>query len=161
MKITPADFLNEKTSLQDFEKKVIDSIDSMEFGTEEMIKLGEKYFDIYPDKDHDRNMDEVHFGYDIVRCCLIEKSLIHINKDKHNSYRTALHGTSDAMATFKILIEEQGKESIADDYKTINNILTKYKHNIDEIPKSMIKERFVGGISSLFNTLYLLKMVIK
>jgi hypothetical protein len=161
MKITPAEFLNEKISLKEFEKKVIDSIDSLSFETEDMIKLGKKYFEFYPDKESDRNMDEVHFGYDIVRCCLVEKSLVSVEAKKHDSYRSALHGSSPAMDLFKLLVDEHGKEIIFEDYNKINDILTHYKHFIDEIPKGMIKERFVGGISSLFNTLYLLKMVTK
>jgi hypothetical protein len=128
------------------------------FDSSIMVELGRIYFEKFPDRFSDRNMEEVQHGYTLVRICSIEKIVSLVDKEKRDSYRKIFHDVSVVNDTMKELLDTFGKESLQNDYTEMHHELQNIKFVIDEIPKSMIKERFVGGISNLFNVFYLLKM---
>ena len=64
------------------------------FDSAAMIALGTAYFEKYPDRGHDRNMDEVRLGYELVRICAIEKMVREIPAERKKLYATALNSAA-------------------------------------------------------------------
>jgi hypothetical protein len=60
-----------------------------------------------------------------------------------------------------VLLAAAGREILLADHTALSAALAGLKATIDEIPKGMIKERFVGGISNLFNILYVIGMKLR
>jgi hypothetical protein len=54
-----------------------------------------------------------------------------------------------------------GADGLAVDLALLSAALEIIKKNIDEIPKGMIKERFVGGVTALYNILYVFRLKIR
>ena len=128
------------------------------FDSAAMIALGTAYFEKYPDRGHDRNMDEVRLGYELVRICAIEKMVREIPAERKKLYATALNSAAAVGTAVDGLVRSIGAEGLAADYALLSAALENIKRTIDEIPKGMVKERFVGGVTALFNILYVFKL---
>jgi hypothetical protein len=152
-------FLREK-DLESFRNAVADLDGVFPFTSADMIALGEAYFKKYPDRTHDRNMEDVRLGYEIVRIAVIEKAVAGFDAVRKEAYRTILGDVANVASTIAALHRSSGTMSLSGDCVLLRSALETIKATIDEIPKGMIKERFVGGISNLFNILYVLKMSI-
>lgn len=131
---------------------------SFSFTSADMIELGEAYFRKYPDRAEGRNMEEVRLGYALVRIAIVEKITASLPAGRRERYRRFFEDVARAVAESDALVRDFGAAAFMEDYETLAGALTEVKTVIDEIPKGMIKERFVGGISNLFNILYILRM---
>lgn len=131
------------------------------FDSAAMIALGAAYFEKYPDRGHDRNMDEVRLGYELVRICAIEKMVREIPVERRELYRSALSNAATVGPAADGLIKSVGAETLAADHALLSAALENIKRTIDEIPKGMVKERFVGGVTALFNILYVFKLKLR
>ncbi|MBN1531543.1 MAG: hypothetical protein JXA20_02670 [Spirochaetes bacterium] len=143
-----------------FKESVISLQGDFDFSSGSMIELGTVYFNRYPDRFSNRNTEEVLLGYAVVRICIVEKLLYGISGDRKNLYRELFSDVSAAERVVKGLIGLAGNDAVLKEYVSLSSGLQRIKETIDEIPRGMIKERFIGGISNLFNILYVLKMTI-
>jgi len=124
----------------------------------DMIELGTAYFERFPDRVHDRNAEEVRFGYAIVRAAVIEKAILGLAPERRPAFREMLEDVSRVGPAVEGLLGSAGPEMLAADIERLSAALAALRATIDEIPKGMIKERFIGGISNLFNILYVIRM---
>ena len=147
--------------IEAFKDAVIKMNGDFDFGHERMIDLGAAYLEKYPDQFSKRNMDEVHIGYNVVRLCIIEKIIKDIDVKKKEAYRNILKNFSGSQMVLDNLIRTEGCGSIAKDYEDMAAAVHIISSVIDEIPKGMIKERFIGGVTNILNILYLLNMKLK
>jgi hypothetical protein len=143
-----------------FKKSIISLQGDFDFTSGSMVKLGTVYFERYPDRFSNRNTEEVLLGYTLVRICIVEKLLNGIPGDRKNLYRELFSDVSAVGRVVKDLIRLIGYDPVLKEYGLLSAGLLRIKETIDEIPRGMIKERFIGGISNLFNILYVLKMTI-
>jgi hypothetical protein len=156
----PADILTEASGFEEFRSRVLALDGDFPFGPEEMLELGKVYFVRYPDTSDDRNMDNIRMGYRIVRVCILEKILAGID----NGHRVMVRSLLDDMLLMDNildkLVRDVGIEGIERYRATVSRNLDEVRGLIDELPRGMIKERFVGGISKFYNELYLLNNAI-
>ncbi len=124
----------------------------------DMIELGTAYFERFPDRVHDRNAEEVRFGYAIVRAAVIEKAILGLAPERRPAFREMLEDVSRVGPAVEGLLGSGGPEMLAADIERLSAALAALRATIDEIPKGTIKERFIGGISNLFNILYVIRM---
>ncbi|HQK07583.1 MAG TPA: hypothetical protein PLR54_07940, partial [Spirochaetota bacterium] len=75
-----------------------------------------------------------------------------------DAFRKIFFSASAVADTMKNLQATSEYQELSNIVATINTRLEEYNRIIDLLPKGMIKERFVGGITNLFNIAYLIKM---
>jgi len=124
----------------------------------DMIELGTAYFERFPDRVHDRNAEEVRFGYAIVRAAVIEKAILGLAPERRPAFREMLEDVSRVGPAVEGLLGCGRTVKKTTDIERLSAALAALQATIDEIPKGMIKERFIGGISNLFNILYVIRM---
>lgn len=127
------------------------------FETEDMIELGKEYFARYPDSFSDRKMEEVHEGYAIARFCILEKMLSGIDPNHKPPIRNMFDDISRIDESLGTLKEKVGSDALAEYCRKMDENLGNVMAEIERIPKGMIKERFIGGITKFFNVMYLIK----
>lgn len=158
---TPADILESAAGIDDFREGIIALKGCFSLDPEDMLCLGQAYFRRFPDSSPDRIMDNVRIGYRIVRVCLIEKLLDGIDERHHEAIRCMLDEfrlINDCLAKLE---PEVGLEEIESMVYVIERNLDRVRGVIDELPKGMIKERFIGGISKFYNDVYLINEALK
>ena len=128
------------------------------FDAAAMIRLGEAYFRRFPDRSSGRDLEEVRLGYALVRACAVEKLVRGMSPDRRDAYRELFEDVGRAAGVVAARRSAAGPEGLAGDIEALAAGLAALKATVDEIPRGMIKERFMGGLSSLFNILYVLKM---
>ncbi len=128
------------------------------FSSADMIELGAAYFERFPDRARERNAEEVLRGYATARVAIIEKALLAVDAFRREAYRAMLSDVARVGPSIEALLAASGPDALLAEHDALLAALTALKTTIDEIPKSMIKERFVGGIANLFNILYVIKM---
>jgi hypothetical protein len=139
-------------------RAAVQSLDGrFRFGAEEMSALGRAYFERHPDRAADRDLDAVRLGYTLVRIVVGEVLVRGLDPGLKDFFRAVFQDAASAAA----LTEGQraadpaalnrGLESVGAAFEAV-------KAEIELIPKGLIKERFVGGISHLSNVLFLVKM---
>ncbi|MCK7477364.1 MAG: hypothetical protein M0C28_07630 [Candidatus Moduliflexus flocculans] len=126
-----------------------------------MIELGTAYFERYPDRAQDRNAAEIRLGYAAARAALIEKAVLAVDPARREAYRTMFDDVVKVGPSIGVLLAAAGREILLADHISLSAALAGLKATIDEIPRGMIKERFVGGISNLFNILYVIGMKLR
>ncbi len=156
-----AELFKESGDIEHFKNALLKLNGDFDFSSECMIDLGAAYLEKYPDHFSKRNIAEVHLGYNMVRICVIEKIIKNIRDDRKVAYRQILGDFSGSQKTLDGLIKAEGFDNIAKDYDIIASSLQEVNAVIDEIPKGMIKERFIGGVTNLLNIIYLLKIKLK
>jgi hypothetical protein len=142
--------------LEAFRRGIESEGGAFSFMSADMIDLGKAYFLKYPDRAEGRNMEEVRLGYTLVRIAIVEKIIACLPPPRRERYRRLFEDVGRAVEESEALVRDLGADAYIEDYETLAKALVEVKSAIDEIPKGMIKERFVGGISNLFNILYLL-----
>lgn len=157
---TPAEILESAAGFDDFRKNIIALKGNFPLDQEDMLRLGELYFRRYPDTYPDRVMENVHAGYRIVRICLVEKILEGIGELHRDAVRAMLEDFRLIDDSVTRLQREIGIEELEGMAYIIECNLGRIRNVIDQLPKGMIKERFVGGISKFYNDAYLLKEAI-
>ena len=155
--ISLAELFRRGKGLESFRRAVIDLEGSFPFATVDMIELGRAYLERFPDRDRDRNADEVRLGYAIVRTAICEKALLAVAPPRRKTFRTIFCDVSRIAAEAEALVASAGREVILADHDALAAALGALKEAIEDIPKGMIKERYIGGISYFFNVLYAFK----
>ena len=158
MGVSPVDIFLAAEDVGFFRKSVRALEGGFDFDSAAMIALGTAYFQKYPDRGQDRNMEEVRLGYELVRICAIEKMVLEVPAGRRELYRAVLSNAAAVGPAADGLVESIGAGGLAEDHARLSAALEKLKRTIDEIPKGMIKERFVGGVTALFNILYVFKL---
>lgn len=161
MSIRPAEILEAANDFEDFHNVIISLDGNFPFGPDEMMELGRVYFVRYPDSSVDRNMENIRIGYRIVRVCMLEKILQGIDSRHRYMVRDMLDNMLLMEDILKRLVREIGMEAFEEYRRTVTRNLDGIKRVIEELPRGMIKERFVGGISKFYNEMYLLNNAIE
>lgn len=161
MSESPADIFERSGSFEEFVSVLKESNGRFPFSHKDMIALGNLYFERFPDSTSDRKMDEVHLGYALTRICIIEKAIAMLPEDRKDIYREILTGKILPNQEIEKLISLCGRSSVSTDCDLLSSAIDDIKIEIDNIPKGMVKERYVGGISNLYNILYIIKMVLR
>jgi len=158
MSVSLAEIFRREKDLASYRCAVIALGGDFPFASAEMIALGEAYFERFPDRERGRNAEEVRLGYAIARVAIIEKVILAAAPGRRESYRAMLDDVSRVGPLVEALLPSAGAAGLLADYDALLRALTDLKTTIDEIPKGMVKERFIGGISNIFNILYVLRM---
>lgn len=161
MGLTPAEILSSAAGLEDFQKSICSLKGDFAFEPDDMQQLGRVYFLRFPDTSDERNMDNIRMGYRIVRICILEKVLDGIGGRYRDTVRELLDDISMMEATLQKVIALAGVEEVKGIIYTLGRNLDRIRGVIDELPRGMIKERFVGGISKFYNGMYLVNEAMK
>jgi hypothetical protein len=159
--ISLADLFRREKDLASFRRALLDLHGVFPFSCADMIDLGRAYFERFPDREADRNIDEVRLGYAVVRAAITEKVVLAVDASRRNAYRAIFDDAASVGAATEALIEAASLEIVLADHDAIVSDLAALKATIDGIPKGMIKERFIGGISYFFNVLFALKLSLR
>lgn len=158
MKSIIADLFIKNSDLTTFSQSVVELNGNFTFEKEDMIEIGEAYFELYPETYSNRNAEHVQLGYKVVRICVIEKLIEDFNADFKKSLRSMFFNLGEIDPIVKNLLSGEGYNKVLGYYDTMAAKLDSIKEKIEGIPKGMIKERFVGGITNIYNVVYLFKM---
>ncbi len=145
--------------LRDFFLEVSRLEGGFRFNREDMEALGQAYFERYPEKFVQRNLEEVRLGYQLTRFCLLEKSLAGVKGELKPFFRQAFDHPESIAGLIAGLSESGRGPELAAGFNQLQAALNGLKIIVDELPKGMIKERFLGGLSTLLNVCYLLKVL--
>ena len=158
MSASLAEIFRRENDPESFRRAVIALGGDFPFGSGDMIELGTAYFERYPDRTQDRNGEEVRLGYTAARVAIVEKALMAVDPSRRDAYRVMLHDVAQVGPSLAALLAVSGPDVLLADHTALTAALDALKAAIDEIPRGLVKERFVGGISNVFNILYLIKM---
>jgi hypothetical protein len=153
-----ADIFEKNKDVESFRKEVIKLEGSFSFTAEDMQKIGNTYLEIYPDSISNRNAEQVQIGYKIVRICVLEKIIRDFPFEMKNLYRAVFLNPADASNVVLKMVIAVGHAGVSGYYDTFSSRLNEMKTVIDLIPKGMVKERYIGGITNLYNVLYIIKI---
>ena len=160
-KLSAAKLFTLSPDYESFKESLIQLKGRFSFEMDDMIELGEAYFEKYPDNFNSSTAEEIHIGYRIARICLIEKIIKDIPSDRKYYYRKMYYKTGEIDNIVFHLLNKHGRGNVYDDYLLITANLDALYFKICSMPASMIKERYTGGISIFFNIAYLFKVSIK
>ena len=160
MSISLADLFRQNSDLEAFCQEVRKLGGDFDLDSRQMEALGQAYFELHPEKFVKRDLDEVRLGYQLARCCLLEKALAGLPPAVKDFFRRAC----DQPESIAGLLDDYRRSGdlplLVSSFNRLQASLDELKAAIDELPKGMIKERFLGGISTLYNTRYLLSIFI-
>ncbi|TFH40000.1 MAG: hypothetical protein E4G96_08295 [Chrysiogenales bacterium] len=160
MGTTPAEILESTSTIDEFRDAILGTGGNFPFARIEMERLGEVYFIRYPDSSMERNMDNIRIGYRMVRICVLEKILEGVDPGHRGAFREMLGNVASMETSFAGLERKIGAGGIEECVRVIGENLERVKSEIDSLSRGMIKERFVGGISSFYNNMYLVKQLL-
>ncbi len=155
-----AEIFRRTSVLTDFFKIVLQLEGNFPLNPEDMEALGQAYFDRYPEKFVQRNLEEVRLGYELMSFCLLEKALLGLPAGVKEFYRKAFATPEDIPVLIQGFLKSTEPGQLRTSFERLQTALSELKNMVDELPKGMIKERFLGGLSTLFNINYLLKIFI-
>lgn len=158
MSVSLAEIFRSSKDVEAFRRAVRALDGEFDLDSAAMIALGTAYFEKHPDRGQDRNMEEVRLGYELTRVCAIEKMVRGLPAGRKDVYRKALSNAAAVGPAVEELTKSIGADGLAADQALLSDALDGIKRTIDDIPKGMIRERFAGGVSALFNILYVFKM---
>lgn len=154
----PAEYFIKSKNLDEFRNDIIACDGKFDFDIEDMIALGSAYLERFPDCFSNRSCQDVQLGYQLARICLVEKLIDGFASDVKDAFRKMFFSAQAVAEQMNHLGQKYSFKELSDMIATVQKRLEEYHHIIDTLPKGMIKERFVGGITNLFNIAYLLKM---
>jgi hypothetical protein len=160
MNCTITDIFKKCESVDSFKKSIVEKDGNFDFSKDDMLDLGNEYFSRFPDSFSGRNMQQVHYGYQIVRACVTEKLIEGFDPGSKPALRRIFSDISSIDSVINEMIGKEGLGTVRDRYEKLSSNLDTIKKEIDSIPTGMIKERFVGGISSIYSIIYLIKAAI-
>jgi hypothetical protein len=158
MSVSLAEIFRREPDLGSFRRAVLSLAGDFPFTNDDMIALGEAYFERFPDRAQDRNAAEVLLGYALVRVALIEKAVLAVDPGRRGAYRAMLNDVARVGPELEALRAVAEPSVLQADQASLQAALAGLKRGIDDLPKGLVKERFVGGISNLFNIMYVLQM---
>ncbi len=154
----PAEYFIKSKNLDEFRNDIIACDGKFDFDIEDMIALGSAYLERFPDCFSNRSCQDVQLGYQLVRICLVEKLIDGFTPDVKDAFRKMFFSAQAVAEEITLLGQKYSFNELSHMIATLQKRLEEYHHKIDTLPKGMIKERFVGGITNLFNIAYLVKM---
>lgn len=154
----PAEYFIKSKNLDEFRSDIIACDGNFDFDIEEMIALGSAYLERFPDCFSNRSCQDVQLGYQLARICLVEKLIIDFPSDVKDAFRKMFFNAQAVNEQMEYLKQKLSYDELSNIVATIQKRLEEYHLKVDSLPKGMIKERFVGGITNLFNIAYLIKM---
>lgn len=161
MRTTPAEIFRSDQDLESFRRNLTALEGEFDFASPDMIALGDAYFERYPDRSVGRDTPAVLLGYALVRLCVIEKVVRELAPAGRRFYRAALQDVTQVGPLVTARRASESPDELRREAKAVAAALDAVKQTIEEIPKGMIRERFVGGISNLYNILYVVRMKLK
>ncbi len=156
-----ATLFQKHSAIQEFKDALVALDSSFPFEREDMLKLGQVYCERYPESYSKRNTQHVQVGYFMARLCIIEKALADIPAQHRNAYRQIFYDLDGIESKIDHLIQGLGCEQVAYEFVTITGRIKDLEMIIDSLPRGMIKEKFIGGLSVIYNVVYLFHHFIK
>lgn len=156
-----ADLFRKHRDISAFRDSVVVLNGRFPFDTGDMLAMGEAYFERFPDCFSNRNCQEVQIGYQMVRICSVEKIIAALPETERTGYRVMFFTIGAINETVDAIVARKGASAALDDLELVNARLAEVKGVIDTLPTGMVKERFVGGISNIFNVVYLIRTSIE
>ncbi len=160
MSKTLVDIFRSTSDLENFFDSVRELGGDFPLTADELLALGQVYFERYPEKFVQRNLDEVRLGYQITRFCLLEKALQGFPEEVKGFFRQVFEKPEAAYELLKTFHQSVDDETLQRYFIQLQSSLVEIKNTVDELPKGMVKERFLGGLSTLYNVVYLLKILL-
>jgi hypothetical protein len=157
MTASPADIFLRQPELAAFRNSLQALEGDFPFVQEDLIALGEAYFRLFPDRQTDRDLNAVQLGYAIVRVCLIEKAVRGLGPQAKAIFRCALADPARAVSFAREAGAIFPPDAPRRDLAAVEAALDAAKAEIDALPKGLIKERFVGGLTGVLTNLFLIK----
>lgn len=154
----PAEYFIKSKNLDEFRSDIIACDGVFDFDIEDMIALGSAYLERFPDCFSNRSCQDVQLGYQLARVCLVEKLVTGFPHDVKDAFRKMFFSAQAVDEQMEHLAQKYHYDELSHMIATIHKRLEEYHYKVDSLPKGMIKERFVGGITNLFNIAYLVKM---
>jgi hypothetical protein len=161
MKTSVAEMLKKEVTAEKFGDAVKAFDGDFVFDHDAMLEFGEVYCSLYPESVSHENPDQVVTGYKLVRIAIIEFIISGIDSRLKPHYREMLISAQGVSKFMPEVLAIAGLESTIDTYKSLDSKIKDIKSVIDTLPNSVIKERFTGGVSVFYNTLYLIKKSLK
>ena len=155
------DLFNESQDLSSFEKSVIELNGDFNFDRNDMLSLGAAYLFKYPDRKKNRDSDEVRYGYRIARVCITEILIKDLPVTEQDYLRRGFKSPEALGKSLKKLIEKKGCDGCYELLDLLNTRIGLIHVTVNTLPKGLVRERFTGGISTSFNYLYLLKILLE
>lgn len=156
--VSLADIFRRTKDIESFRSAVLELEGEFAFATRDMIELGMAYLGRFPDRETGRNTEEVRLGYAVVRTAIAEKAVLAVSPSRRQAYRSLFHDVDAIGPAVETLLKSATARTLLADHAALAESLAALKASIEEIPKGMIKERFIGGISYFFNILYVFKL---
>ena len=157
----PAEYFIKSKNIEEFRSDIIACDGNFDFAIEDMVALGSAYLQRFPDCFSNRSCQDVQLGYQLVRICLVEKCIIGFPAEIKDAFRKMFFSIASVNNELDALRAKYSLDELSHIINTISTRLEEYHMTIDALPKGMIKERFVGGITNLFNIVYLMQMNLK
>jgi hypothetical protein len=154
----PAEYFIKSKNLDEFRSDIITCDGDFDFDVEDMIALGSAYLERFPDCFSNRSCQDVQLGYQLARICIVEKLITGFPPDVKDAFRKMFFSAQAVGQQMDYLAQKYHYDELSNMIATIQKRLEEYHLKVDSLPKGMIKERFVGGITNLFNIAYLIKM---
>jgi len=156
-----ATLFKENNDIQDFREAMIALDSTFSFERNDMLEIGQVYCERYPESYSKRNTQHVQIGYSMARICIMEKALAEIPAQTKNEYRNIFYDLDGIEDKITNLIHGAGAEQVAYEFVTITGRIKDLEVLIDSLPRGMIKEKFIGGLSVIYNVTYLFQHFIK
>lgn len=150
----PADLFRRAADLDAFRAAVTALEGDFPFASADMIALGEAYFERHPERSVGRDPASVLLGYALVRVCVAEKAVLGLGAGGRDFYRAAFRDVAQVGPRLEARLAAEDRAALRAEAAAVRAALDAEKRTMEEIPKGMIRERFIGGISNLYNILY-------
>jgi len=157
---SPAEIFRREPNLESFRGAVTALGGGFDFAAADMIALGEAYFERHPERSVGRDPAGVLLGYALVRTCVIEKVVAGLPPAARDFYRAVFQDVAQVGPRIESRRAAAGTDALKREAGDVRAGLDAVKRTIEEIPKGMIRERFVGGISNLYNILYVVNLTL-
>jgi hypothetical protein len=151
-----ADIFKSRKTLDEFREAVIALDSGFPLEKDDLLELGQAYCDQYPESYSKRNPQHVQIGYTMARICVIEKAMAGTDPKNKSIYRSMFYSLNAIEEKIIGLIQADGCEQVHGDSQRIFSQIKHIEGLIDELPRGMIKEKFIGGLSVIYNVVYLI-----
>lgn len=157
MKPSVAEILRKEITPEKFGEAIQTFDGDFIFDRDTMMDFGEVYCSLYPESVNHGDSAQVITGYRLVRISIIEILLAGMDSKLKPLYREMLASASGVSKFMSEVLAAAGYDNTLETYKNLDLKVKDIKSVIDTLPNSVIKERFTGGVSVFYNTLYLIK----
>jgi hypothetical protein len=161
MKMSIGEIFRGSKNADEFACRIESMNGEYEFGKDEMMDLMSAYFELYPDRFSNRNSVEVLLGYRIARICITGRLIGRMEQGKRSIYGKMFDDISCIDNCIGELAHSLDFDGMSAEYEALSAELNNIKAVIDTLPAGMIKERYLGGVTTIYNIIYLIKMGIK